>query len=245
MQAYLALLRLDLEQMGRSWLVRGWAVLLVAPAIFLVVVVASEQEKASETLALYMAAVLAPLSWLVVSILSATAVSGEANVIADSILSKSVTRSAYMWAKISARLAVFLAIYFVVTIPLSYLMARYATETPTESYQDTTLAGVAAGLLMVASLFVFLGTFGIALSTVFRNVQFAVVGTLMVAIVSGVGLQFLGLDWMSTTAVIDGLPETFRGTTQFQDEVRVMIVFCALALSAMMTGVWYFRRKDL
>lgn len=238
MQAYLALLRLDVEQLSRSWLVRGWALLLVVPAIFLVVVASNEEEFASETLAAYMAAVLAPLSWLVVSILSASAVSGEATVIADSILSKSVTRSAYIWAKITARLGVFLTVYFVVTIPLAYLMARYAI-------QDTSLSGIVVGLLMVASLFMFLATFGIALSTMFRNVQVAVVGALAVAVVSGAALQFLGLDWMSTTAVLTGLPETFRGETPTADQVRVLIVFNALTVAAMMTGVWYFRRKDL
>ena len=238
MQAYLALLRLDVEQLSRSWLVRGWALLLVVPAIFLVVVASNEEEFASETLAAYMAAVLAPLSWLVVSILSASAVSGEATVIADSILSKSVTRSAYIWAKITARLGVFLTVYFVVTIPLAYLMARYAI-------QDTSLSGIVVGLLMVASLFMFLATFGIALSTMFRNVQVAVVGALAVAVVSGVALQFLGLDWMSTTAVLTELPETFRGETPTADQVRVLIVFNALTVAAMMTGVWYFRRKDL
>lgn len=241
MQAYLALLRLDLEQLGRSWLVRGWVLFLIAPAIFLVVVASSEEEDASETLAAYMAAVLAPLSWLVVGILSASAISGEANVIADSILSKSVTRSAYMWSKITARLAVFLAIYFIVTIPLAYLMARYAAD----GHQDTTLRGVALGLLMVASLFAFLATFGIALSTIFRNVQFAVVGVLMIALISGVALQFFGLNWMSTTAVINDLPETFRGETGLLDQIRVLIVFSALTVAATTTGAWYFRRKDL
>ena len=238
MQAYLALLRLDVEQLSRSWLVRGWALLLIAPAIFLVVVASNEEEFASETLAAYMVAVLAPLSWLVVSILSASAVSGEATVTADSILSKSVTRSAYIWAKITARLGVFLTVYFVVTIPLAYLMARYAI-------QDTSFGGIVVGLLMVASLFMFLATFGIALSTMFRNVQVAVVGALSVAVVSGVALQFLGLNWMSTTAVLTELPETFRGETATIDQVRVLIVFGALTVAAMMTGVWYFRRKDL
>ena len=36
MQAFLVLLRYDLGQMGRSWIVRAWIVLLVVPAVFLV-----------------------------------------------------------------------------------------------------------------------------------------------------------------------------------------------------------------
>ena len=86
---------------------------------------------------------------------------------------------------------------------------------------------------------------GIALSTVFRNVQFAVLGVLLSVLLSGVGLQFLGLNWMSTTAVIDDLPQTFRGETDSWEQVRVMVVFSALTVAAMASGMWYFRRKDL
>ena len=138
MQAYLVLLRLDLEQLSRSWLVRLWVLLLVVPGVFLVVVAANEEELASETLAAYMAAVLAPLSWIVVSILAASAISGEAHIIAD-ILSKSVTRSAYMWAKITARLSVFLTVYFGVSVPIAYLTARYGLQ------NDTSIGGSRAG----------------------------------------------------------------------------------------------------
>ncbi|MDA1061682.1 MAG: hypothetical protein O2895_02040 [Chloroflexi bacterium] len=239
MQAYLSLLRLDVEQLTRSWLVRGWVVLLVVPAIFLVVVAANEEELASETLAAYIAAVLAPLSWVVISILSASAISGEATVISDSILSRSVTRTEYMWAKVTARLGVFLGILFAVTVPLTYLVARYAAS------NDTSAAGLAGGLAMVGVLFAFLAALGIALSAMFRNVQLSVVAVLIVVLVTGVALQFLGLTWMSTTAVIDELPETFRGETALADQIRVLVVFSALSGAAIAVGIWHFRRKDL
>ena len=242
MQAYLALLRLDVAQLTRSWVVGGWVVLLAAPAVFVVVVahVAADQDaRASEALAFYVRFALAPLSWIVVSILSASAISGEANVIADSILSKSVTRSEYMWAKITARLGVFLGVYLLITVPLAYLLTRYA------STNDTSPGGLAGGLAMVAMLFAFLGALGIALSAMFRNVQLAVVGVLLVAVLSGVALQFLGLSSMSATAVIDELPETFRGETALDDQLRVVAVFAALTTAAIASGVWSFRRKDL
>ena len=239
MQAYLALLRLDVAQLTRSWLVRGWVVLLAAPAVFLVIVAANEDELASETLAAYIAAVLAPLSWIIVSILSASAISGEAPVIADSILSKSVTRCEYMWAKITARLGVFLGVYLVVTVPLAFLVARYA------SANDTSPGGLVGGLAMVAVIFAFLAAFGIALSTMFRSVQLSVLGVLLTPVISGVALQFFGVNWMSTTAVIDELPETFRGETALDDEVRVVVVFAALTAVALASSLWYFRRKDL
>ena len=64
MRAFLAILRYDVDQLSRSWLVRIWVLLLVAPALFLIVVAANEGEQASEVLAACIAAVLAPSSGL-------------------------------------------------------------------------------------------------------------------------------------------------------------------------------------
>lgn len=238
MQAYLYLLRLDMEQLARSWLVRIWVLLLAGPAGFFVVVAANEGELASETLAAYMAVVLAPLSWLVVSVLSASAVNGEASIVADSILSRSVTRRAYIWSKITARLAVFLAVYVAVMAPLAYLMLRFAVR-------DATIGGVTWGLLTVASLLVFLAAFGISLSAIFRNMVAAVLTVLVSTVASGAVFQFLALDWLSTTGVVIGLPEAFRGELSVAEQLRVMLVFGVLSVLVTAPGIFYFQRKDL
>ncbi len=238
MQAFLAILRYDLGQLSHSWLVRIWVGLLVVPAIFLVVVAANEQEFASETMAAYVGAVLVPLSGLAVAVIATAAVSGESAVIADSILSRAVTRTEYLWAKIVARLGVTLAIYFAVTLPFAYLVTRYAVP-------DTTAAGVIVGILMVGSLLAFLAAAGITLSTQMRNALLAVLVLLVFVVSSGVLLQFLGLSWMSTTAVINELPQTFRGNTPMWDQVRVLLIFPALTGGALGYALWAFRRKDL
>ena len=238
MQAFLAILRFDLGQLSRSWLVRIWIVLLIAPAGFLVVVSATEKELASETLRAYIGAVLAPLSALAVAVITSGAVVGETATVADSIMSRSVTRAEYLWAKIVSRLGVTMLIYFAIVVPFAYLVSRYATR-------DTTAGGVAAGVLMVGALLAFLAAFGIALSTLMRNVLMAVLVLLVTLVASGVVLQFLGLTWMSTTGVIEGLPDTFRGRTPMYDQIRVLVVFPVLTMIAIVVAMWGFRRKDL
>jgi len=238
MQAFLSILRYDIDQLARSWLVRSWVALLAIPALFLVVVAANEEELASETLAAYTAAVYAPFSAIAVGVLAVGAVSGEAGIIIDSILSKSVTRTEYIAAKIAARLGVTLAIYVIVMVPFSYLIMRYAVA-------DATVQGVSTGLLMVASLLIFLATLGITLSTIIQNVLFAVLLLVVGVLMSGVILQFMGLEWMSTTAVINNLPSTFRGETPAWDQVRVLLVFASLSGLAVLASIWHFRHKDL
>ena len=82
--------------------------------------------------------------------------------------------------------------------------------------------------LVVCLLLTFLGALGITFSTLFSNVLVAVLGLLLVVLLSGFVLQFLGLTWMSTTAVVYGLPETFRGNTPVWDLVRIFLVFTSL-----------------
>ena len=238
MHAFLVLLRYDLGQMSRSWIVRLWVALLAIPALFVIAVAANEEELASETLAAYIAAVLAPLSWLAVSIYAASAVSGESAVVADAILSKAVTRSEYLWAKLAARVGVTLVVYGLVTVPFAILLTKYAVP-------DTTVTGLVLGLCMVAALLAFLASLGIMLSTLFKNVQLAVLCVLVAVLLSGLAFQFLGLRWMSTTAVLEHLPETFRGQTNKWVEARVLVVFLGLTVIAGATALSVFRRKDL
>ncbi|MBM3138899.1 MAG: hypothetical protein FJZ92_01485 [Chloroflexi bacterium] len=238
MQAFLAILRYDVEQLTRSWVTRVWILLLVVPALFLVAVAANEKELASETMAAYIAAVLAPFSALAVAVIASSAVSGEASIIADSIMSRSVTRTEYISAKIIARMGFTLAVYLAVMIPFAYLIIRYAAA-------DTSIAGVVAGVLMVALLLAFLAAFGLTMSTLLSNVLMAVLAVLLVIVLSGVVLQFLGLTWMSTTAVIEALPRTFRGQSSSWDVARVIVVFPSLTAASLFTSIWVFRRKDL
>ena len=238
MQAFLTILRYDIGQLSRSWIVRIWVVLLAAPAVFLVVVAASEDELASQMLYAYIAAVLAPLSTLAVSVIAVAAVSGENAVLADSIMSRSVTRTEYISAKIVARIGTTILVYLAIVLPFAYFTARYAER-------DISIGGVTIGLMMVAAMLVFLAAFGIALSTVARNVLLAVLALLLVVVVSGVALQFLGLSWMSTTAVITALPETFRGETAVWEEVRVLAVFSSLSAASIAASLWLFRIRDL
>lgn len=238
MQAFLAILRYDVRQLIGSWLVRIWVVLLVASALFLVIVSANEGELASETLAAYTAAIYVPFSVAVLAVLAVGAVNGEASITADSILSKSVTRTEYITAKIASRIGVTLGVYVLVMVPFAYLVMRYAIS-------DASVSGVLVGLLMVATLLSFLVAVGITLSMLMRNVLFAVPVLIVAVLMSGAMLQFVGLTWMSATAVINELPTTFRGETPVWDEVRVLFVFMSLSLASIIGGIWHFRYKDL
>ena len=238
MQAFLAILRYDTSQLLRSWVTRVWVPLLVAPALFLVVVAGSENELASETLAAYVAAILVPLSAICVAVLTAGAIAGEAQIIADGILSRSVTRTEFVAAKVVSRLGFAMSIFVLVMVPFTYLIVRYAAA-------DTTYAGIIFGLFTVMLLLIFLGSLGMMLSTVMTNVLVSVLVLLVAVLASGLILQFLGLNWMSTTAVLTELAPTFRGETPAWDTFRVVVVFAGLSAVLVMSTFVVFRARDL
>lgn len=238
MQAWLHLVRIDLGELGRSRSARAWALLLIAGAAYLAVVASRERELASETLGFYMQAVLAPLAWLAVSFLSASAVSGETDVIADSILSRSVSRGEYILAKIAARIGAVLAVCLAVPIPFAYFVVRYAAG-------DVSWWGIAAGLAMVCALAASLAAIGIALSVAVRRTAAAFAAVLAAAVLPGLALQFLGLNWLSVIVVLDELPRTFRGETSAWFLARTLCCFALLAAVSTAISVRVFRRKDL
>ena len=198
MQAFLAILRYDLLQLTQSWVSRIWVPLLIVPAFFLLIVASTEGELASETLAAYLVAVLMPLSALAVAVLTAGAIAGEAQIIADGILSRSVTRAEFVSAKIVSRLGFTLAVYLVVMIPFSYLIVRYAEA-------DISYAGLLVALFTTALLLTFLGALGLTLSTVMTNVMVSVLVLLVVVISSGLLLEFLGLSGAAQRGLEDKL----------------------------------------
>ena len=58
-------------------------------------------------------------------------------------------------------------------------------------------------------------------------------------------LEFLGLSWMSVTAVLTHLAPTIRGETAAWDTFRVVFVFSGLTAVAILTTYSVFRQRDL
>ena len=90
-----------------------------------------------------------------------------------------------------------------------------------------------------------IATFGIAMSVTFSSVLPAVMVVLVAMTFSGVIFQFLGLNAMSTTAIMEQLPATFRGEIDAWEHTQVLLIFVVASIAALTGAVWLFRRKDL
>ncbi len=199
---YLALLQADLASMARSWVARIWLGLMAVQSL-LTIPSALGEEPAAEALAGLLATF--PLIWSTFAIIvSSGAISSEAGVVADSILSKAVTRYEYVLAKFSARLLTVLGLYLLVVSPPVYIISRNSTEALDR-------AGTAWGVLLVGMTLVLLVSLTVTLSALFNRTLVAVVVAWFSWYVAGAIFALLGLDYLAPLLLVDRLPAMLRG----------------------------------
>ena len=238
MQAFLTILKYDFGQLSQSWVSRIWIIVMTIPAIFLIFLANYENEFASETMAFYTATVLMPASGLAIAVLSASSINGESGIIADSILSRAITRSEYVCAKILSRIGFILITYSVIIIPFSYFMLRYGVNDSAES-------SVFLGWIIVGSILTSVAAFGILMSVLFASLLPAVLLVLLTVSLSSALMQFLGLDLLSISVTIQQLPEIFRGETFTSEGIQIITIFLALTAILLFPAIFIFGKKDL
>ena len=234
---FLALLTPDLAGMARSWLVRLWLALLVLSAAIPVLAAVPGEELASEILRGWLQLAIVP-SAIVVIILSAAAVSSESGVVADSILSKAVTRYEYILAKLASRVVVVSAIYLAVTVPTAYLVARYAER-------DVTVTGVVLTILSLGAILIFLTTLGITFSSFLGNPFISMAILFVLVSVQSAIFQFLGIGYLSPSNVLKDIPSALTGELPAWDLVQVVLAFGLVSIGLAGVTMWAFGEKDV
>lgn len=233
---FLALLEADVKKMYHSWAVRIWAVLLAAQMLFFIAV-STGDEVASELLASHLASF--PLIWsTVVIVVSSGAISSEAGVVADSILSKPVTRYQYVTAKLISRLGTVLGLYLIVALPAAYAIPRNAPG-------DVERAGVVWAVVSVGMMMLLLTSIAVAGSTLFNRTMVAVIVTWFLWYAAGAIVGLLGVQYLSPLRVVEALPDTLMGDYDTSDQIRNVLGFGLPSVLAIAGAGWYFAHKDL
>ncbi len=201
-----ALFKAELLTLSRSWVLRGWLIALALTEFFVLSITLLQNRvrptPASGILATHLNGFL--LIWsLVIIVLGASSISMESDVISDGILSRACTRTQYIAAKLLSRAFVVLGIYLLSSAIASYCAWRFAAN-------DMTLATVSAGVLVVGLAVLLMLALGIALSVLFNNTIFAVVGMLLLWYVASPIFSFLGVDYLSPASLTRNLPRILK-----------------------------------
>lgn len=232
-----ALLTNDVGQQFRSWLVRGWLAGSALVALVIVVIASGEETQASRVVSGGLTLYLLALS-VVVILATASAVSGEAGVLADAILSRAVTRDDYLLAKFAARLFGVAAVFLAVVVPLVVLAARYADN-------DLSPAGTALGVGLVLCLLLFLSALGVALSAMLNNTLFAVATLAVAWYFAGAAFSFLEVGFLSPEEIVNDLEDIVVGRYDVGREVARLGTLYALSVLTVVGATLDFRRRDV
>jgi hypothetical protein len=179
------------------------------------------------------------LVWSVIIIgLTSSAVSSEAGEFADSIMSKSVTRFDYLFAKFSSRIIYVLTVFGAITFVLTGLSIELVKTSNYQAY------GLVYSILLVALALVMLATLGVALSTLAPNTIIAIVGLLVIWYFMTFFFPSLQLGVLSPSTLSNVLPSNIQGIWN-SNEWETEVGFGLIALVAFLLSTVYFYFKDV
>lgn len=209
MMPFTAILWHDLRTLSSSWLVRLW---FLATAMLAFVQIASswQEIKTSHLVAILLFPYLVFPWSLVVMVLSVNPLSGSrSGVAADGILSRPVTRYAYLLAAWLARVVLVLAVFLAVTVTSIAIVAN--ADRPAE--EDTiTIYGIIASLSVVGLVLTFLVSVGFLLGTLLRNGLLSIVILVFLWFPVNLILSTFSLEEFSPISLTQALPTLLHQT---------------------------------
>jgi len=214
MMPYLAILEHDLRALWASRLVRLW---LTATAVLTLFLAASNWTQFQD--ATLIASLLFPylvFPWFfVVVVLGVSPVSGSrAEVLADGILSRPVSRTEYLLAAWSARVLLVLSVYLVVTVPTIALVVLAKRPVPDDA---VTIFGIVSALAVVGLVLTFLVSLGFLMGTLLRKPLLAAVVLVFIWYPIGLILNVFSLEELSPISLSRAMSTQLRQSLREAD----------------------------
>jgi hypothetical protein len=240
---YWAVFQADVRQTLRSWVYRTWVLVSVLSAVgYLLYRVGVYREAGIIQNASTMVSDL--LRWSVfgsvtlIIVLTAGSISSERGTMADSVLSRGISRYQYFFGKWHARLATVLGTFLVMGLLL-------LTASMFLLHEDLSWIGSLVALLTIAALLGAVISCGVAVSAIFNSTLLSIAVLWISLYGVGFTLSLLPLHSLSPYHALNSLPAILRGEYNLHVLGRLMgwsaLGSCVLALF----GVGFFCRRDV
>jgi ABC-type transport system involved in multi-copper enzyme maturation permease subunit len=240
---YWAVLQTDIGLTTRSWVYRFWVALSVlAAAGFLLYRYGAYHETGMVQTAsrhiteLVTWTVAASLSLVVV--LAVGSISGERGTLADSVLSRGISRHQYFLAKWHARLFVVLVTYFLVgglSLIGSYLLLQ----------EDLSFSGCMAALGAMLALLTAVVSLGVAVGALSGNAAGGIAALWALLYGGGFIWTRLPAGIVSPGEMLQRLPSILRGEFNPTVITAFAAASCGVAVVAALAGMVGFSRRDV
>lgn len=240
---YWAVLQTDFRQTMRSWVYRLWlSVCLLATVGYLLYRfgIHSEawivQSASVHTSNLIRGIIVGSLSLIV--ILTVSSISSERGTLADSVLSRGISRYQYFLAKWHSRICVILGTFLFVSLVM--LLGSYFLLA-----EDLTFSGSMVGVLLIASLLFAVVSWGVTIGALANSTVLGI--TLFWIVLYGVGflLSLLPQSFPSPDRILGRLPTILRGNYDTGMLGDVLLISLGVGLIAGVVGMVGFSRKDV
>jgi ABC-type transport system involved in multi-copper enzyme maturation permease subunit len=240
---YWAVFQADVGQTLRSWVYRFWVLAsLLAMAGYLVYRAAPAHELGlMHTASAFMSDLL---HWTVLGsvtlivVLTSGTISGERGSMADSVLSRGISRYQYFLGKWHARLITVLGTFLIlggVALVSSLLVL----------HEDLSLAGSLMALAVVASLLATVVTAGVAVSAMASSTMLAMAVLWLTLHGLGFALTLLPAQYPAPDRALARLPHILRGYYDPEMLTQLMLACGAVSLFMALVGSIYFSRRDV
>ncbi len=244
---YWAVFQTDLRQTARSWVFRLWVLMTVLAAVGLLLYrvglhkeAGMFQSAATQTGDLFRLMILGSLALVVV--LAVSSISSERGTVADSVLSRGISRYQYFLAKWHARLVVVTATFAVLAfgvILASYFLFKDDAQT------DLSFAGSCAAVLAVCAVLAVIVTWGVTIGALANSTMLGITVFWLVLYGAGFLLSLMPEPWPSPERQLTRLKFVLQGQynpAAITQLLTVSFVLCAVAAAVGLLG---FSKRDV
>lgn len=240
---YWAVLRTDIRQTLRSWVYRLWVIVTILTAGgFLLYRFGVHREagivqpSAMHTSDLIRAISLGSLALIVV--LSVSSISSEKGTLADSVLSRGISRYQYFMAKWHARTIVvvstFAVLAFVMLLAFNLLLS-----------DDLALRGCAAGVMTLSAMLAAVVGLGVTVGAIANSTVVGITVLWIFLYGSGILMTLLPNSFPTPEKLLSRLPAVLRGSYDLSSLTDWIAGGAIFALIAGVVGMLVFARKDV
>jgi len=241
---YLAVFQAEAQQTLRSWIYRAWVFLSVGAAVgylfyrFGARQVAGIVQPVSEMMSDMLTWTVLGSITLIIALTAGT-ICADRGTMADSVLSRGISRYQYFMGKWHARLAVVLGTYIVMA--LAMLIGGIVLL----HGQGLSISGSLLALGFVASLLLVVITFSVSASAVANTTLISLVVVWIVLHAGGFVLSWLPPNYPSPDRALRSLPHIIRGQYDLRMLGELIGASLLITIVTAFAGMIYFSRKDV
>ncbi len=241
---YWAVLQADFRATFNSWLYRVWVLLTVAIGVgyllyrFGATRVSGMVQHAPETVGDLLHWVIYGGVTLIIALTAGT-ICSERGTMADSVLSRGISRYQYFLGKWHSRLMLVLATYFIkagLALAGSYYMLHS---------EALTIDGCCVAMLIVASMLFFVVTIGVTVSAMSNNALVSIAVVWMTLYGGGFLMTQLPGSIPSPERALQNLPNVMKGFYDWHALSRTMLISFGVSIGTALIGMFYFSRCDV